>query len=261
MVPGRSYTLDVWMHLAAQRREVIARAKESQHHTDIWIKSKGGVAIVRGAIIEVHVSIPTLVVDDCDDVMAWEGDIANATFPITIPVDAEPGTHAGYVAFYAEGLQIAKLHFLVDVRRNGTPSEPIHWSQERYRTAFASYASKDRDEVLARVQGIQKAIPNLDIFLDVASLRSGEKWAERLLVEVTGRDVFYLFWSLNAKNSTWVEKEWRTALEVRGIDYIDPVPLVPPDEAPPPPELATHLHFNDWTLAYRRGMRSTSPRD
>jgi hypothetical protein len=74
--------------------------------------------------------------------------------------------------------------------------------------------------------------------------------------EVTGRDVFYLFWSAHARDSEWVRREWQTALQVRGIDYIDPVPLVPPDEVPPPPELADQLHFNDWVLAYMRGRRS-----
>ena len=52
--------------------------------------------------------------------------------------------------------------------------------EQRLRTAFASYASQDRDAVLARVQGIQKALPSLDVFLDVASLRSGQRWKEQL---------------------------------------------------------------------------------
>jgi hypothetical protein len=55
-----------------------------------------------------------------------------------------------------------------------------------------------------------------------------------------------------------VEKEWRCALEARGIDFIDPVPLESPDIAPPPIELV-ELHFNDWELAYQRGQRSADP--
>jgi TIR domain len=102
---------------------------------------------------------------------------------------------------------------------------------------------------------MQKAIPQLDIFLDVASLRSGQRWADQLTKEVTGRDVFYLFWSEHARASEWVEREWRLALKERGIDYIDPVPLASPEEVPPPPELAGHLHFNDWVLAHMRGRR------
>jgi hypothetical protein len=38
---------------------------------------------------------------------------------------------------------------------------------------------------------------------------------------------------------------------IKGLDAISPVPLDPPAEAPPPPELAS-LHFSDFTLAFER---------
>jgi len=41
----------------------------------------------------------------------------------------------------------------------------------RHRHAFASYAGEDRVEVLKRVQGIQKAVPTLEVFVDVLKLR------------------------------------------------------------------------------------------
>jgi hypothetical protein len=97
---------------------------------------------------------------------------------------------------------------------------------------------------------MQKVVPGLDIFLDVVALRSGDDWATRIDSEIAGRDVFYLFWSGYAKRSQHVDHEWRTALRVKGIEGIDPVPLVPPSQAPPPVELA-RLHFGDWTVAVR----------
>ena len=39
----------------------------------------------------------------------------------------------------------------------------------------------------------------------------------------------------------------------RGIEGIDPVPLVSPSEVPPPTELGSQMHFNDWILAYEGG--------
>ena len=221
------------LEAATPGQEDIALAKESQCREDLRVKSKGLVAVAGGTILAVHLRLPGFIVDDCEDIIAWEGEIGSATFPVTVPADAKLGAHIGQATIYVYGLQIAKMHFVVELGRDETRSEPVCTKEQRLRTAFASYASRDRDEALARIQGIQKAIPNLDIFLDVASLRSGERWAERLFIEVTGRDVFYLFWSLHAKNSEWVEKEWRAALEVRGIEYIDPVPLVPPEQAPP----------------------------
>ena len=123
------------------------------------------------------------------------------------------------------------------------------------RTAFASYASEDRNEVLGRIQGMQKVMPRLDVFLDVAALPSGQSWLDTLMKEIRARDIFYLFWSMPAKRSMWVEKEWRAALQHRGIEFIDPVPLVSPETVPPPPELGEQLHFNDWVLAYEHGRR------
>jgi hypothetical protein len=35
----------------------------------------------------------------------------------------------------------------------------------------------------------------------------------------------------------------------RGIEFIDPVPLVSPEVVPPPAELAAK-HSNDWMLAF-----------
>ena len=93
-------------------------------------------------------------------------------------------------------------------------------------------------------------VPDLDIFLDVLSLRSGDQWQERVEAEIAERDAFYLFWSAAARASTWVDREWRIALKTKGLDAIDPVPLQTPDKAPPPQELAS-LHFNQWTLQLR----------
>lgn len=95
------------------------------------------------------------------------------------------------------------------------------------------------------------AAPQLDVFLDVLKLRPGADWQKELWRVIPLSDVFYLFWSRNASNSEWVEKEWRCALESRGLDFIAPVPLMSPEDVPPPPELSGK-HFNDWILAFMR---------
>jgi hypothetical protein len=253
LTPGSSAVLDVWAHLEEQRREVIARAREALGGKAPRLKSKGGVLIARGTLLAVHLHLPDFTVEDPEDVLHWEGTIGNATFLVQVPPQLRPGSYPGTVHFHARGLRIARLHFTVEVGHQPALPDVLRGKEQRMHRAFASYASPDRAAVLGRVQGIQKALPNLDVFLDVASLRSGQQWEKRLWTEVTSRDIFYLFWSPHARQSQWVEWEWRTALEARGIDYIDPVPLTSPEEAPPPKELADHLHFNDWVLAYMRG--------
>jgi hypothetical protein len=122
---------------------------------------------------------------------------------------------------------------------------------KNHRKAFASYASQDRNDVLTSIQGMQKAAPGLDVFFDEANLRSGADWEQELKRVIPECDIFYLFWSAAAKESRWVDMEWRWALERRGIEFIDPVPLISPEEVPPPGELGGK-HFKDWVLAYRR---------
>lgn len=253
MVPSHSYVLDAWVHLKHQRNEVLKRAQQAQGGENVRVRSQTGIVLARETLLAVCLDMPGFVVNNAESVINWEGSIGTAGFPVCVPEHARTGSHTGSLTFRAAGLKVAVLHFTVEVGHRELPSDQLHTREHRCRTAFASYASDDREHVLARIQGIQKALPDLDIFLDVRSLRSGERWSDRLVSEVISRDVFYLFWSKAASQSQWVDREWRIALARRGVDYIDPVPLVSPTEVPPPPELAEHLHFNDWVLAFMRG--------
>jgi hypothetical protein len=124
------------------------------------------------------------------------------------------------------------------------------------KSAYASYASRDRRRVLARVQGIQKL--GVKVFMDVHSLKSNDLYPEVLLEQIDSSDVLYLFWSRHAKESKWVEHEWRYGMEKYGINFIDPVPLVDPRKAPPPSELSGQKHFNDWVLVYIEAEKSAN---
>jgi len=53
------------------------------------------------------------------------------------------------------------------------------------------------------------------------------------------------------------EQEWRTALKEKGLDAIEPQPLVPSQEAPPPEELKD-LHFNDAYMLIRKAIEHGS---
>jgi hypothetical protein len=251
--PGDHFVMDVWAHLEHQREAVLRRAREALG-AGVHVQSKGPVLAPRGTLISVHLTIEGFTIGDPEDTIQWLGEPANATFLVAVPDNASEGPRPGQAGIYVDGLQIARIPLVVVV--SGAPSDD-EWTfppGRPFRKAFASYASDDLDEVLDRVQGMQKVAPRLDVFLDVLSLRSGEDWAERLWRVIPENDVFYLFWSANASQSRWVKKEWRCALKTRGLDFIDPVPLVSPKLVPPPRELAKK-HFNDWTLALKRGER------
>jgi hypothetical protein len=249
--PAAHFVIDVWAHLEHQRDEVMKRAREAVER-GVHLVSKGPVGVARGTVILVRLGVEGLAIEDPEDEIVWAGEIANATFLLAVPNDAKEGPRPAVATMHAAGLQIAKVHFVVDVSRAAPEGGPLLTQSQPHHKAFASYASADRNEVLSRIQGIQTAAPQLDVFFDVLSLRAGQDWEQALWETIPVNDIFYLFWSLNAKESHWVEKEWRCALETKGLDFIAPVPLVSPELVPPPPELASK-HFDDWTLAFKRG--------
>jgi len=258
---GNTYIFEVWAHFAHQLDEVLQRAQAEQLGTRVEFRTKSGVQVVRGTTLTVQLDIPDLEVLDAIDVIQWDGVIGSASFPVRVPEGsrlAESGHCRGVARIFAGAAPLAKVHLVCQVGEADVKASPVTGSIRTYRSAFVSYASPDRAEVAARLQGICKVLPDIDLFFDVHSLRSGDRWRERLAEEIRKRDVLYLFWSKAASQSEWVEREWRAAYEHRGVEGIDPLPLVSPQEVPPPPELGDELHFNDWTLAYTRGLQHES---
>lgn len=252
LVPNNSYILDVWAHLTTQRAMVLEMAREVRPAEPIGIQSVAAVPVERGAALQVVLKVPDFGGRPVKRTLHWNGDVGNARFPVKVPAGQRQGRYLGTVTVRAEGLRIATLEFDIVVGSQEQAAAALPLRERRARTAFASYAREDIAAVGGRIQGMKKMCPDLDIFWDVTSMRSGELWPERLKKEICRRDTFYLFWSIAASKSAWVEQEWRLAFQQRGIGCIDPVPLVSPREAPPPKELGDHLHFDDWELAFQR---------
>ena len=253
--PGASFVVDIWAHLEQQRQEVIQRAKAAVGGRDVQIKTKGPLPISRGTVLAVHLKIDDLLIEDPQDTILWEGEIGSASFAVQVPRDCarpEP-TWGGRPSTPTASRSRASI---LSWRWRPSTAEarllPTH--DQRIRTAFASYASPDRDLVLRCVQGMEKAAPFLNIFMDVHSLRSGQKWEQELWQRIPACDIFFLFWSSNASQSAWVEKEWRCALDTPRHRFYRPRPAGAAGCGPPAAELAG-LHFNDWELAYQRGQR------
>ena len=252
--PGTSFLVDAWAHLEAQRQEMINRAKEAASGRKVLVKTRGPFLIRRGTVLSMQLKISGMVIEDPEETILWEGEIGSASFAVQVPAEAEPGERRGCLTVFVNDTPISRLLFELKVANYETEAMPLTLFEKRFQSAFASYASQDREAMLYCVQGMEKAAPWLNIFVDVHSLRSGQNWEQELWKQIPESDVFYLFWSVNAMRSSWVEKEWRCALETNGLEFISPVPLQSPEDAPPPTELAS-LHFNDWELAYRRQGR------
>jgi hypothetical protein len=252
--PGSYSELAFWCHLEGQRDEVIRRAMRqlgAQSESDLAVKSEGPYEMVRGAKLSVSVTVDGIEVEPAHKSVSWKGQIGTASFVLAVPPNADLAACKGVASIRADGIEFARMHFVLAIRNAAGKLGPVASEVSRHRTAFASYATEDRAQVMARVQGIVKIAPDLHVFLDVLSLRAGDYWAQQIESRIPSSDIFYLFWSRHALASKYVEQEWRCALERKGLDFIDPVPLDPPEFAPPPLELAAK-HFNDPLLSHMK---------
>jgi len=256
--PASYFVVDLWAHLEHQLETVLKEARDMAGDEKIAARTVGPEPVKRGTVLTAELDIKGVIIEYPVNKILWEGEIGNANFPAQVPEDAAMGSRPGVVKISIEGLQVAMIHFVIKIGEDVSEVTKLETSETRVKKAFASYASADRELVLPRIQGIQKAVPSIEIFFDVLSIRSGQDWEKQIHDIIPNNDVFYLFWSQNAMRSQWVESEWRCALETKGIDFIDPVPLVPPNVAPPPEELAAK-HFNDWTLAFMRTQPPSPP--
>jgi hypothetical protein len=116
-----------------------------------------------------------------------------------------------------------------------------------YSMAFTSYASRDRDQVLARLQMLSLA--GIPFFQDILDIEPGERWEKKLYQKIDQCDLFLLFWSRAAAESEWVLREARYALARKAGDDAAPPEIMPVIlEGPPvvePPQDLAYLHFND----------------
>lgn len=258
--PGTPGLVDIWACLPAQAAEVAALAASTAQTLQAGLRT--GVALERGVAITVRLKADGLQVRPSVQTMRWTGEPCNVSFEVLSPPGQAPGAYPARARLLANGVTVGELHFLLQVQAraaDGMRSDSAA-TVRTIRSAFASYATPDRAEMLARIQGMKKIAPDLDVFVDALSLRSGQRWRQRIEEEVQRRERLFLFWSRQACSSEWVDFEWRLAHRLKGLDAIDPVPLDDPSAAPPPHELSA-LHFGDAYLAHIQHARRPQGQD
>ncbi len=119
-----------------------------------------------------------------------------------------------------------------------------------------SYASKDREEVLKRVQMLE--VLKMKFFQDILMLDPDNRWEKTLYENIDRCNLFLLFWSQAAKDSQWILKEAEYALahqqKNKGGEP-DLVPVVLEQHVSPPSSLSA-FHFNDRVGTSLRTCRS-----
>lgn len=228
-----------------QFRHVVEEAL-AQAQTELQEKSSGFQQVRENARVKIVLTSPDVAIEDDTNVQTWTGGYLSFDFAIFLPADYAKKQILLKATVYFDDVPATKLMLTVKVQAQAQPELEV--KRQDILSAFVSYASQDRIRVASLIQGMSKARPDLDIFFDVSSLTSGQKWEQQLYTEIDSRDILFLCWSQNARSSPWVEREWRYALRTKGVDAIEPIPLEQPDQCPPPEELSAK-HFND-TLLY-----------
>jgi hypothetical protein len=216
--------------------------------------------IRRGTALAFGLSIPGIPVDEPLQSLLWRGEPDSVQFGVNIPPDQHEGRLIPTIIVSQDSVPFGHLKFVLDIVAPSATTDPERTSSprqrwRRYEQAFISYASQDRAEVLKRVQMLDRVA--IDFFQDLLSLDPGERWERTLYKKIDDSDVFFLFWSTAAKNSEWVMKEVRYAIERHSGDEMAPPEIVPvliegPPPVAPPPELKD-LHFNDRFLYFIAG--------
>jgi hypothetical protein len=257
--------VDIWACLPGQEAEVRTLAACTRQSLQAGLRA--GLPVARGVVVGITLHIDGLQVSEPTQVLPWTGEPANLSFIVHAPAGARIGEHVARAQLTVGGADLGYMHFMVAVapedRGRDLDIRPREagGKTQRLHSAFASYATEDRAEMLARVQGMKSVVPDIDIFIDALSLRGGENWQDRIAEELSARDVLLLFWSAHAASSQWVRFEWQHILERRGLQAIRPVALADPRDAAPPTELAS-LHFGDSYLGCilaEQARRSVGP--
>jgi hypothetical protein len=180
----------------------------------------------------------------------WNGDPVLLDFDAAVPAAATGTVVLKFDVLIAD-VRIATIRLDLHIAAAAAAGELEQAKVTPARTAFASYASEDRQRVLDRVASVRTAT-GLDVFLDCLTLRSGARVRDELRAQILARDLFLLFWSRAASASEWVAFEVDTALAAKPEDALQVHTLVPFGEAPVPERLR-HLHFGDVLMDLRRG--------
>jgi hypothetical protein len=252
--PGESILVQAFAHLPEQADDARAIAEEldtaARRRTFFSLQSP----VRRGSALHFELRMPGLEVDDPVASLVWRGRAEAVQFGVHVPPDTATRTVIGTLEVSLDGAPVGHVKFKLSVEADArsAPSEPQGERAHRYSAAFISYASDDRDKVLARVQML--SLQGIRYFQDVLSLEPGDRWMKKIELGIDECDVFLLFWSTEAKRSKWVREEVRYALARKSGDELSPPEIRPVIvEGPPivePWEELAHLHFNDRLLYF-----------
>lgn len=249
-LPEQWYSLLIYLHLAdleAEARALLDKRAAALQMKPSTFSQAATSKLRRGTILRLEPRAEGIEFNPPVHEVIWYEDIQEVSFRLRIKADAAGKFLSGGVGIHAEGVVIALLPLVI---RALMPGEAPSETQQSIRSArtfervFASYSTQDSAIVNACVAAYQAL--GIYVYIDKEVLRSssGQGFWPILKECIRRSDVLQLYWSQAARESKYVEDEWRYAyslLSTKGDHFIHPVTWE--REMPkPPPELA-HRHF------------------
>ena len=246
VVPETWYSLELFLYLKKYawlvEQEIKRRQREFLDYGDVTSQSPKGFSYDTEIIISLTSDV--IEANPSVTVISWLEDFYKMPFRIRYR-QHETVQPFGILTIdiSADDLPIASIPLQISASEDAEPSQPavenVHW----FSHIFASYAREDYQ--LVKYLKDRYLALGIYMFIDIDDLRSGDYWEARLFHEIESSDIFQLFWSHASKASTFVRREWQSALELssrKGGGFIRPVYWE--DPMPPiPPELAS-IHFH-----------------
>ncbi len=252
--PGKSSTIDLLMYTRSQRSIVKRTINQAKEKSSEAARSSGSVSVRQGSRITAQLFSDDIEICDGSRSMIWNGDALDFKFRVTPPEDYSKKEIDFGCCVRFDDIEITRLYFTVAV--GAKKKAAVRFIRKDCRRAFVSYSHKDRFRVAEQLLAIQEVAPKLRFWMDNRSMTAGDMWRTAISSAIKNADVFLLFWSVSARESSEVRREWEFALKLEqsdkhhtrriknGVRFISPVPLDSPSECPPPDELSD-LHFGD----------------
>ena len=251
---GETFLVQVFAYLAPDTQAVDDLARTFDTRARRRAYTCLDLAVRHGQRLTFHVMAEGCSIDQPVRHVVWAGRTAPMQFAMHIDPRFARNAIIGKVSICLDGVPVGHLVFTLAIRVTGNDGRQADVSARVYRQVFISYASADRAEVIKRVQMLSTL--RINYFQDILHLDPGDRWEQKLYRHIDQADLFLLFWSSAARNSKWVRKEIRYALDRKGPRDSPPeiVPVV--IEGPPPPapwpELE-NLHLTDRLLYLMSG--------
>ena len=247
---GQTFKIQVALHLPQDEDAVTTQALAADPSADLAAGAMLTRALEREQKVEIHLEVPgTTRAESGPREVVWRGTPLLEAFDLTVAADAPERLRAS-VRLYVDDMPYGAVKWSIKHMTETPDLGPTSAKLKPYRKIFVSYSSRDRTEVLKRVQVID--VSKDEFFMDLLDLNAGERWEKELYRNISSCDAFYIFWSKNAQKSEWVLKELEFACGLQQNhtdDLPDIVPIILEVPPPLPPDFVSDIHFNS-NIAY-----------